>query len=465
MIHGAAEKKKAREEAIARIKTRRLTAMRYHATQHALWTSSVRFPVIPAGRRSGKTELGKRKLVQRAINHHRGDHGLYVASAPTFRQAKRIYWKDLKALVPNQLKRGKPSETELVIPIRTPVGLDAEIMIAGMDAPDRIEGFPIDGILLDEYGNMKRTVWTENVRPGLSTPGRPGWAWLFGVPEGRNHYFHTYEKACLPTTNGWAGFHWPSADILDPEEVAAAKADLDPVTFDQEYNANFVNFQGRAYYEFTSAVHAVEKLEYQPQLPLIFAFDFNETPGVAAILQEQKYEGENPLVGDKDTRVFTACIDEVWIKNSKTPKVCRELINKYSHHEGIIYIYGDSTGGSGGSAKVQGSDWDLVKHTLTPQFGNKLRFYYPSANPHERSRVNAMNSRIQSSDGRIRFMVDPQKCMKIIVDFEGVSVIDDGSGRLDKKSDKMLTHVSDAVGYYVFEKFVRRSGNFVRRLI
>jgi hypothetical protein len=62
-------------------------------------------------------------------------------------------------------------------------------------------------------------------------------------------------------------------------------------------------------------------------------------------------------------------------------------------------------------------------------------------------------------------MVDPQKCMKIIVDFEGVSVIDDGSGRLDKKSDKMLTHVSDAVGYYVFEKFVRRSGNFVRRLI
>jgi len=28
-----------------------------------------------------------------------------------------------------------------------------------------------------------------------------------------------------------------------------------------------------------------------------------------------------------------------------------------------------------------------------------------------------------------------------------------------------LTHVSDAVGYYVFEKFVRRSGNFVRRLI
>jgi hypothetical protein len=72
---------------------------------------------------------------------------------------------------------------------------------------------------------------------------------------GRNHYYETAEKAQaelaeLGAESEWGYFHWKSADILPAKEIEAAKRDLDPLTFAQEYEASFVNFEGRAYYAF-----------------------------------------------------------------------------------------------------------------------------------------------------------------------------------------------------------------------
>jgi hypothetical protein len=80
----------------------------------------------------------------------------------------------------------------------------------------------------------------------------------------------------------------------------------------------------------------------------------------------------------------------------------------------------------------------------------------PEANMPERTRVNAMNTRIQSQDGSIRFMVDPAVAPHVVRDFEGTRVLEGGSGEIDKKSkkaDKTLTHISDAIGYYVAKEF------------
>ncbi|WP_240444661.1 hypothetical protein, partial [Pseudomonas aeruginosa] len=53
----------------------------------------IRFPLVPAGRRSGKTERFKRFLVKQAYVVV----GQYFAAAPTHAQAKKIFWDDLKA--------------------------------------------------------------------------------------------------------------------------------------------------------------------------------------------------------------------------------------------------------------------------------------------------------------------------------------------------------------------------------
>jgi hypothetical protein len=75
----------------------------------------------------------------------------------------------------------------------------------------------------------------------------------------------------------------------------------------------------------------------------------------------------------------------------------------------------------------------------------------------ERHRVNAVNSRLMADDGTIRLMVDGEHARMTIKDFEGVRLLDGGSGEIDKKHDPKLTHLTDAVGYYVAKRFpVRR---------
>ena len=324
----------------------------------------------------------------------------------------------------------------------------ATISVVGMDKPDRIEGRPLDGIVLDEFGNMKPNVWSENVRPALSTPDRHGWAWLIGVPEGRNHYYEIATTA--PTVDDWDLFSWPSSDILDAGEIESAKRELDELTFQQEYEASFLNFAGRAYYAFDREVHAVDALPYDPRRPLILCFDFNVEPGIAAVMQEVEHSKHGWCSG---------VIGEVWIpRNSNTPAVCRRIVQDWGQHAGDVIVFGDATGGARGSAKVSGSDWDLIKAELRPVFGERLKFRVPRANPRERARVNAMNSRLCTADGSIHMLVDPKRAPHVVEDLEGVTLLEGGSGEIDKKHSPKLTHLTDAIGYYLIRTHPPRAG-------
>ena len=68
--------------------------------------NGVRFPLVPAGRRSGKTERFKRFIIKRA----NAKKGMYFAAAPTHEQAKKIFWKDLKDLALTTALPKRPSE-------------------------------------------------------------------------------------------------------------------------------------------------------------------------------------------------------------------------------------------------------------------------------------------------------------------------------------------------------------------
>lgn len=407
--------------------------------------STARFRVVPAGRRSGKTELAKRWLLVSAMTAQGYPDPRFFAAAPTRDQAKAIYWADIKAMVPRVLLAEPPRETDLSIRLRN----GAEIYVIGMDKPERIEGRPWNGGVLDEFANMKSGAWGENVRPALSD--RKGGCWLIGVPEGRNHYYDLWKYARSGDPE-WDGFTWHSADILDQSEVDAARRQLDALVFQQEYEASFVNFEGRAYYPFQEVTHCAP-LAYNDRAPLNFCFDFNVEPGVCAVAQEQR------LPSGIDG---TGVIGEVHIpRNSNTPAVCRKLLADWRNHQGPIRCYGDATGGARGSAKVQGSDWDLIRHTLRhgdpsqdlQGFGDRVVYRVKAANPAERARINAMNTRLQSGDGTIRLMVDPSKAPNVVRDLEGVRTLAGGSGEIDKKADARLTHISDALGYYVEYEF------------
>lgn len=441
------------QDVISEALGRRWYKLKDHPERLKFWSSIVldthRFIVVPSGRRSGKTEYAKRGIVLKALTSLLPD-GWFVCAAPTRDQAKRIYWNDLKRLVPKSCI-AKISESELTIwLVHGP-----KIQVMGMEKPERVEGTPLDGIILDEYGNMKKSVWIDHVRPALATIGRPGWCWFIGVPEGRNHYYDLARKAQGKRNTRWAHFHWTAEDILDEEELADLRSDLDELTYRQEILGSFINFKGRAYYGFDQEEHAIESLEYNPDLDIALCFDFNVEPGVCAVLQEQVYHGDNHNVSKR----FTACIGEVYIpKHSNTPRVCERILKDWKHHRGDVLLYGDATGGARGSAKIAGSDWEIIRKILKPVFGQRLKFRVNTHNPPERSRVNSMNARIKTYDGKIRFLVDPDNAPHVVKDFEGVCVIEGGSGELDKKSDLALTHISDGIGYYVAEKYPIEGG-------
>ena len=184
----------------------------------------VRFPLVPAGRRSGKTERFKRFLVKQANKRP----GQYFAAAPTHTQAKKIFWQDLLDLSLSHTHKKKPNITDLILNLDN----GSEIHVIGLDKPQRIEGIPWLGGGIDEFADVKPDAWEANIYPALNTvhPLRPdylAWCWLLGVPDGLNHYYDLCEKAKTGFSSDYEVFHWMTSEIF-PEMAAAAESKPTP---------------------------------------------------------------------------------------------------------------------------------------------------------------------------------------------------------------------------------------------
>ena len=152
-----------------------------HPIQLELIRDDVRFKLVPAGRRSGKTERAKRYLVKKAMSEA---GRFFFAAAPTRDQARKIFWDDLKTLSLTSTHPEQPRETELKITF--PNG--SEIQVLGLDNPARIEGSLWHGGVIDEIADCKPDAWAFHVQPALDTvhpldPGYRAWCWLTGVPD------------------------------------------------------------------------------------------------------------------------------------------------------------------------------------------------------------------------------------------------------------------------------------------
>ena len=67
------------------------------------------------------------------------------------------------------------------------------VRLYGADNPDALRGPYLDGVVLDEFADMKPEVWHEVVRPMLAD--RKGWATFIGTPKGKNEFWRIYDDA------------------------------------------------------------------------------------------------------------------------------------------------------------------------------------------------------------------------------------------------------------------------------
>lgn len=196
-----------------------------------------RFAVIVAHRRFGKTVGMVNQLIKDALSCEKiTPQFAYIA--PFRNQAKRIAWNYLKFYT-NVIPGVKVNETELYVefPSTVPGAVGARIYIVGADKPDVLRGTYWDGVVLDEYAQMKPEMWTEILRPALAD--RKGYAFFIGTPKGQNAFYEIYQSAKKRKT--WYTYlsRVDESGVLDAEEVELMKGDMTETEIRQELYCDF----------------------------------------------------------------------------------------------------------------------------------------------------------------------------------------------------------------------------------
>jgi hypothetical protein len=111
-------------------------------------------------------------------------------------------------------------------------------------------------------------------------------------------------------------------------------------------------------------------------------------------------------------------------------------------------VYGDASGNS--SHTTGGSDYQVIKEFFRSNGAAAVHFRVPKANPLVRERVNLMNAKLRPASGEIQLVVD-RRCTELIKDLEQVSYKED-SNQIDKERDRSRTHLSDALGYLMWQE-------------
>ncbi len=399
--------------------------------------SGIRFPVVPAGRRSGKTERFKRFLVKESMRVP----GMYFAGAPTYQQAKKIFWSDLKLMSFSSTHARKPSESELQIYL--PNG--SEIHVLGLDKPERIEGIPWKGGGIDEFADIKADAWKLNILPALNTvdprdPDYRAWCWLLGVPEGLNHYYDIAQYAKSGQDPDYGLYHWKSAEILPDDVIAAAKRTMSSKEFRQEYEASFETTSGRIYEDYGSANHTGEY--FLPHEQLHWSHDQNFTPLSSCV----------SIVRDEKMYI----VDEIVLTSAVSKQSAQEFVEKFKTHQNKhVFLYGDPAGRAG-EKHGHASDYDQIEQVLRANHW-KVERRVALAHPSIKNRQNAVRAKILAADGAVSLFVNPATapwCDK------GLSTVQvkEGSTFQEDQSNK-YQHITTAIGYQVSRLWPRIENN------
>jgi hypothetical protein len=391
--------------------------------QGEVFQSKTRFRVLVAGRRFGKSYLSCIELLRAAIDRP-GE--VYFYCAPTYRMAKDIAWKTLKTLVPQAWVASK-NESDLKIELRN----GSMIELKGTENAMALRGRSLGGVVLDEAAFMDSGVWFEVLRPALAD--KQGWALFISTPEGTASWFYDlWNYAAEPESHDWDRWSYTTIEggNVPAEEVEAARGQLDPRTFRQEFEASFENLSGLVAINF-SEENISTIAEDIPQLPLWVGLDFN-VDNMSAVCGVR--------VGD-DLHIF----HEILMVNATTWDMADEL----NHHFGLERrkdVCPDPTGAARKTAGV-----GLTDHAILRKSGHRVST--PRSPWKIRDKVNCVNTAILDGAGARRLKIHP-RCKETIKSLR--TLVYDDNGLPNKKLG--VDHMFDALGYLCLMKFNLNKG-------
>lgn len=359
--------------------------------------------------------------------------------APTYDMVRDLAWEPMLAALPPELIAGKPNETRLEVKLVN----GSTITCKSADRPDRLRGRGLDLAVLDEARWMEKRIWGEVLRPALSD--REGRALFLSTPSGYDWFYDLWLRA-QADADDWAAWSFTTVDggWVSPDEVEAARTDMDPRTFRQEYEASFEALAGRVYYTFDRKNHVRPVQDRGGDL--LVGQDFNVNPMASVIAQEAGGVCE--------------ILDALEIPTSNTVEVCEEIKRRYPNRRIVFYPDPAGNARSTKTSVVGQTDFTIMRRA-------GFEVYAPSAHPPVVDRINNTNTLLMAADGTQRVVVSP-KAQALIRAWDGLTY-KEGTNIADKSlhgpGGAGLDHICDAFDYLAWSAFnVLRVGPATERM-
>lgn len=203
----------------------------FHAGQLDVYRNQRRHNVLVCGRRFGKSIMGT-ILASQAIGHKLR----YGWFAPTYKYLEPQFEEIATYFDGKPGFRVDRSKSRLYLTADRRISID----FWSCEKRDPGRGFKYHGLVVDEAGIIRdlKEKWEQSIRATLSD--YRGGAWFLGTPKGATGYFmqlFAKGQSSDPEDAEWASFrrgtiHNP---FIDPAEIEAARRELPPDIFKQEY--------------------------------------------------------------------------------------------------------------------------------------------------------------------------------------------------------------------------------------
>lgn len=384
--------------------------------------------VSVSARRLGKTTYAGVRLFHSAYTIERAECR-YIA--PTYKQAKEIFWKPLKRIVP-ACYVAKINEGDLSVTLLN----ESTIKLLGAENYDSLRGPGLNDVVFDEFADIAKEAWEEVIEPTLAD--REGRAAFLGTPKGYDHFHDLYQLGLVKSQEEWRSFHFTTAQggRVKRSIIDRARATLDIRVFRQEYEASFETLSGRVYDNFDRAPwpkgNCYERVVDRGGEVLV-GLDFNINPMSAVIGQ--------------DVEGLPEIFDELVLHTSNTEEMAQALRTKFGERRPIT-VCPDASG----KQRHTNAPMGQTDFTILARYGMKI--LSKNVNPVIVDRVNNVQCVLKSGTGVRRVRIHP-RCKNLIKGLEGLTWKESASGQSTNQIDKTmgLDHITDAFGYLLWQKF------------
>ncbi len=393
--------------------------VRLSRVQSAVFKDATPNRVWIAGRRSGKSYEAVCECIK-AAGEKQSAKVWYLG--PTRDQVRELAWEPLKVLMPAEWVAGR-NETRMSVKLFN----GSEIRLQSAEEPDRLRGPGLDFAVLDEFAYMERDAW-DALEPTLAD--KRGRALFISTPRGYNWAYDLYMRG-VTGEEGWRSWQTTTAESgrIDDKRLEQARTNQDPAMYKQEYEASFETLHGRVYSNF-DRLQNVRPVK-DNGVELLIGMDFNVHPMSYVVAQ----------------RVVDEChiLAAYELPVSNTEEVSAHIRATYPGRR--ITVCPDPAGNQRrSSAPVGQTDLTILRR-------HGFHVDVSAAHPPVVDRINNVQTNLLAADGRRRLVIDP-KAAHLIKALDGLTY-KEGTNLPNKGSQ--LDHITDALGYLLWQQFNRLS--------